>query len=341
MIKIIGDENKVHYGVLDDAIEWNYEDFKLYSPFGKELKGLRKKWRYHQFNYIGFLSDDFFIGLAAVDLGYGKNFFAFHYDIHTKQKYYFEKRFLIKKNKLTFDRNPEEGMIEYKDRNSELLILKSHQKEELEIHCNFESKLIINAVFPYSLKDSPLRVLNPVTPTAWMFTEKYASLQPSEIDICLNGKMLPVSKRKVSCIYDWSGGYPKRETDWFWSCFGGYNESGIPIGVNFATLVNESFYPENAVWIDKKRKRVSRIIFDFDANDPFKPWSIYDEGKEEVDLTFVPCGEHQEQFSAKPLTAIFFRQLIGHYSGNLTDSSGKKVDIGKIAGFAEIHNSVW
>ncbi|PIE97537.1 MAG: hypothetical protein CR988_07360 [Treponema sp.] len=341
MIKLINDGNKVNYGVIDSLIDWNYKDFKLYNLFGKEIKGLKKKFKYHQFNYIGFSSSDFVIGIGIVDLSYAKNIFTFYYDLKKNQKYYFNRRFMLPTKKLQFDRNPDDYIINFKDSKSECSIIKSHNKKEFSINANFESKLIIKAYFSYSLDDEPLRVINPVTTTAWMFTEKYPSLKPSKIKITFNGKLLSDSENDVTCVYDWSGGYPKRETNWYWCCFGGYNSEKLPIGVNFATLVNESFYPENAVWINKKRKRHSCIIFDFDANDPFKTWTIHDEGKREVCLNFEPSGEHKEQLHAKPITEIAFRQFVGYFTGWMLDANGRKVDIGRIAGFTEIHNSIW
>ena len=42
MYKLIGENNKVNYGSIDEVIDFNYKDFKLLNFFGKELKGFVK-----------------------------------------------------------------------------------------------------------------------------------------------------------------------------------------------------------------------------------------------------------------------------------------------------------
>ena len=43
MYKIIGENNKVNYGCIDEPVEWNYEEFKLLDFFNKEITGIKKK----------------------------------------------------------------------------------------------------------------------------------------------------------------------------------------------------------------------------------------------------------------------------------------------------------
>ncbi len=79
MYKIIGKDNRVNYGCIDEPIEWNYTDFKLLDFFNKEIKGFKKKFAYHQFNYVGITAGQYILGFATVDLGYLYNVFAFIY----------------------------------------------------------------------------------------------------------------------------------------------------------------------------------------------------------------------------------------------------------------------
>jgi hypothetical protein len=37
MYKLIGENNKVNYGCIDEPIEWNYAEFKLLDFFNKEV----------------------------------------------------------------------------------------------------------------------------------------------------------------------------------------------------------------------------------------------------------------------------------------------------------------
>jgi len=61
MYKIIGENNRVNYGCIDEPIEWNYEEFKLLVFFNKEIKGFKKKFAYHQFNYVGITAGKYIV----------------------------------------------------------------------------------------------------------------------------------------------------------------------------------------------------------------------------------------------------------------------------------------
>jgi len=340
MYDIIGDNNKVNYGVIDEPVNWNIDDFKLKNFFNKEIKGAKRKWTYKQFNYIGISNKNFVIGIAVVSLGYGYSIFAYFYDTKNGMVYEFEKTKIGSSKKLNFPKNPDEYIIEFQNKKAEILIMKSHKKEKLELHCNFESKLIINAEFDYSFKNQPLRVLNPSQPTHWTFTEKCSPLVPTEIDICLNGKALTTSKSEISAIYDWTGGFLRRETNWYWAALSGKTETGKTIGLNFAALVNETYYSENSYWIDSKRQRVPRVIFDFNAANPYESWHIFDE-ENKLNLNFKPKGERSNKLNAMPVSKIDFRQFIGHYTGWLLNDKGEKEQIANQVGFCEIHRSIW
>ena len=117
-------------------------------------------------------------------------------------------------------------------------------------------------------------------------------------------------------LYDWSAGYFNRNTNWLWSALAGFLEDGTPVGANFAALVNESFYPENAFWIGGERTRLPRVIFQYDPEDPAKgDWRIYTEDGT-VDLRFHPLGERSEK-TWMPFVKVNFRQFMGDYTGKL------------------------
>ncbi len=79
MKSIIGPDNRVAYGVYDEPVDFNVQDFALWNFFGKEIKGLKKRFAFHSFNYLGISSGDYFVGLAAVRLGYLNTVFAYVY----------------------------------------------------------------------------------------------------------------------------------------------------------------------------------------------------------------------------------------------------------------------
>lgn len=339
MQKIVQPNRQVAYGSFDEPIEWNYADFKLLDFFNREVKGLRKALAYHQFNYIAVMNPQFIIGIGIVDLNYCFSLFAFYCDLTLGMQFKYFKKGLFSKA-LRFERNPDSYMTEFKDGASELLILKSNDKGELEIHCNVLKKLIVNGVFSLGWDNRPLRVLNPSDPNCFTFTEKCSPLQPKSLDICLNGKPLELKPGDTAAVFDWSGGYLRRETNWLWACMAGKSAAGTPIGANLASLVNESFYPEDAVWFGSQRRRLHNVIFDIDRSTLSRPWHLFTE-TDEVDLTFTPKDEFKMKMNLPPVLKIFFRQFVGTFDGFFTRPDGTREAVHALPGLTEFHRSLW
>ncbi len=186
----------------------------------------------------------------------------------------------------------------------------------------------------------PLRVLNPNDPNRFTFTEKCSPLIAEKFEMSLDGEELSFDSKAVTAIYDWSGGYLRRETNWYWTAFGSILPDGTSIGSNLAAFVNETYFSENAFWVNNKRTRVSRVIYDIDPLDPYKSWHVYDEAGT-LDLTFTPEGERNDKINAGPLVKTIFRQFVGTFEGYFQPEEGNKVDFKDIKGFCEIHRAIW
>jgi Domain of unknown function (DUF2804), C-terminal/Domain of unknown function (DUF2804), N-terminal len=341
MVKLIGENNKVNYGCIDEGIEWNYQDFILRDFFNKEIKGLKKKLAYHQFNYIGITAGDYIVGFAVVDLGAIKNVFGFLYAKGEGILLESDDKCLGNSKKMDFPRNPDEYNIKFDSGKTTIRIEKSHKKGVLNIDCNFKGRLKVKGTFPYSMeKNHPLRVLNPSDPNRFTFTEKCGPLQPSELELSLDDKALEYDSKTVTAIYDWTGGYLRRETNWYWTAFGAVLPDKTSIGANLAAFVNETYFSENAYWINNKRSRISRVIYDFDTLDPYKPWHIYDEDGT-IDLTFLPEGERNDKINAGPIVKTIFRQFVGTFEGFLKPEGDKKIEFKDVKGFCETHRAIW
>ncbi|MCG6194356.1 DUF2804 domain-containing protein [Leptospira sp. FAT2] len=339
-MKIIGAENKVNYGVFDGPVEFNYKEFQLLDFFGKEIRGLKKRFAFKRFNYIGIITDEFLIGFAAVSLGYVYNVFAYLYHYKEGILYEFDAKGLDTGKELDFPANPDEYSIRFKKGASFLNVNKSHSDKKLEVEAFLGKKLRFRFNADFGLKShSPLRVVNPSEPTHWTFTEKCSPITPSSIELSYNGKPLSFDPKKTTILYDWSGGYLRRETNWYWAAFSAILPNKTTIGANFAALVNETFFSENAFWIDRKRTRVPRLIFDFSQKDPYKTWRIYDE-EGLVDLEFKPEGERKDKMNLI-VTKLYFRQFVGKFSGKFESAQGKKVSFKDVYGFTEFHRSLW
>lgn len=341
MIKLIGDNNKVNYGCIDEPIEWNYEDFELRDFFNKEIKGLKKKMAYHQFNYIGITAGEYIAGFAVVDLGLIKNVFGFIYRKGEGILLESDDKCLGSSKQMDFPRNPDNHITEFRASKTRIRIEKSHESGMLSIDCVFKNRLKIKGDFPFSLDShQPLRVLNPSIPTRFTYTEKCSPLKAARFELSLDEKPLEFDREKVVAIYDWTGGYLRRETNWYWTAFGAVLPDETTIGANFAAFVNETYFSENAFWVNSKRSRVSRVIYDFNELNPYEPWHVYDEAQT-IDLIFTPEDERNDKINGGPLVKTIFRQFVGTFTGYFRPENSNKVEFSEVKGFCEMHRAIW
>lgn len=341
MYKIIGENNKVNYGCIDEPIEWNYEEFKLLDFFNKEITGFKKNFAYHQFNYIGITAGKYIVGFATVDLGYLKNVFGFIYAKDQGVILESDDKCLGFSKKMNFPRNPDNYLTTFKSGKTSVQVEKSHDKGMLSIDCNFKDRLKFKGSFPFSIEShQPLRVLNPNVPTRFTYTEKCSPLIANDFELSLDGNHLEFETDNVTAIYDWSGGYLRRETNWYWTAFGAILPDKTSIGANFAAFTNETYFSENAFWIDHIRTRVPRVLYDFNEQEPYQTWHVYDESGL-VDLIFTPEGERNDKINGGPLVKTIFRQFVGSFDGFFKPIDGEKVEFKDVKGFCEIHRAIW
>ena len=339
MERLIGEDGRVRYGCVDGPVDFNHGDFPLRDFFGRRVGRLRRRMALGAFNYVGILGEGFVTGLAAVRLGYLANVFAFHFEYQGAKGW--ERSIKCLPSALAFPMDPDEGAIRYQGRGCGLRLEKSHARAELEVAADF-GRLQVAGRFPYGFAAQPLRVVNPSCgdPNRFTFTEKCAPLRPEALSVRFDGVERVPDPARVAALYDWSGGFFNRNSNWLWAALAGFLADGTPVGANFAALVNESFYPENAFWLGGERVRAAQVIFDYDPEDPRREdWRIHTEDGQ-VELRFRPLGERGER-TRVPFLKVNFRQFVGEYSGWLRDPEGRPVRLDRVPGLAEIHLSVW
>jgi len=334
-MRLIDDRGRVRHGCFDGPLAFNVEAFKLRGFFGRELSALQRRLALGGFSFLGILTGDLLVGLAAVRLGYASHVFGYVFDFRTGCLQERSARALP--GRLQFPMDGDESAIRFQGSGCSLRLDKSHARESLEVDATFGPGLQIRGAFGCGFATQPLRVVNPSCgdPRRFTFTEKVSPLPARSLSVVLDGVERAGDPGQALALYDWSAGYFNRHTNWLWSAFAGHLEDGRPVGANFAALVNESFYPENAFWIGGERTRLARVIFDYDPEDPFRDdWRIFTEDGQ-VDLRFHPLG-HRGERSWLPFVKVNFRQLMGEFTGKLGGAQLKGV-----RGLAELHLSVW
>nr|WP_227671439.1 DUF2804 family protein [Psychrobacter sp. 72-O-c] len=154
---------------------------------------------------------------------------------------------------------------------------------------------------------------------------------------------------------DWTLGYMRHETNWFWTCINSYLPDGRHFLLNLSMGVNETGMSENACWLDGQIFYLPPVLFSrneinlqnksnqsTDANRP-QPWRIYHQNlgwsKVDIDLTFTPITVYEKTDNFGVIASIF-EQWLGEYSGEIRIGD-QVVKVDKVIGLAEDHFAKW
>lgn len=116
---------------------------------------------------------------------------------------------------------------------------------------------------------------------------------------------------------DYTQGILARRTAWKWAMALGYLSDGRRVGVNIVAGFNDD-HPtanENGLWIGDRLIPLGRARFDFDPQDPSRPWSVYTEDRN-LELYFQPYYVHREDKNLGVITSHFV-QPAGRFEGRL------------------------
>jgi hypothetical protein len=336
--KIIDKNGNLLVGKIENQeIDFNYKDYKLLNFFDKEVKGLKKRFKFHHFNYYAVLSDKYVFAFAIIDLGYVKSIFLYLYDYKGNFLFKTDKKMMGSSKKMNFPINPDKHEIKYKDKKLSLNVNKDYLQGLISVEIKMDF-LDVRFSVKYNNSNNPLKVVTPAGHNGWTFTEKCSNINEFEY-FSIKFESNELDFKSASLVYDWSGGYLKRETNWLWASFSGLNSNNKLIGANFAAMVNETYETENIYWIGKDAFKQDNIIFNYDKNNVYAPWIIENKNKTAF-IEFLPQNEINDNTNM-----IFvknsFRQFIGKFSGFFFNEKKEKIIFKNISGITEIHKALW
>ncbi len=295
-----------------------------------DLKPLNKNLVYrltHQkrWVYLAIASDDLFVGVAVVDLGYVKSSFGFVYAR--------DGGMLADKSAIG---HPVAGGVangidaglaaNFSSRGTRVEIVRRGDALEVEA---FFPEMELRARLATSVPHAPLSAIGPVPGGIVDATEKHALL-PVTGEVVVRG----VRRSLDGAVggWDYTHGYLARHTRWRWGYLLGRTTRGDRVGMNLV----EGFLGECecGVWINDTLHPVGEGRFAFDERDPLRPWKISSTDGA-IDLTFEPGGMHSEKNDFKVVRSRFV-QPVGLYRGKILDHT-----VDGVLGVAEDQDVVW
>lgn len=329
------------FGILSEPVGPIERDaFELQMPMGGKAGWWARKFGFKHFQYIGAVSDEFFVGCAIADTSLVTNVFMYVFDPKTGrlQKGGWE-TFLGKG--FSYNPDPDNGVSHFSSRLGHVTMEAKRNaatgEQTKTLLVELKSGLHIDLSFEDAPPYEPMRICTQTGATGWTYAQKVAGV-PARGSLRCDWGEYQMEEVNAYAHHDFTAGYLRRETHWHWACLSGVADSGEALGLNLSCGVNETAFTENCIWCDGQMLKVDTVLFDFDGEDLNQPWTITSFDNK-IDLTFTPMGAYSSERNAL-VAATDFHQLFGRFNG-VVRCAGRDVAVTDMYGFAERQYAKW
>ncbi len=303
-----------------------------YAPLqvGLWQRALRtKRWL-----YLGVATDDLYVAVAVVHLGYASSVFAYAFDRQAGRNVASASLFAPSlaarvasgpgAGMLASFRAPGGQVNVTRDASDAGAILLDARLRDLEIRARFDS-----------LGAPPGIVAIAPVPGGIVNTTQKRALLAVNGEAVINGQRRALTDALGG--YDATHGLLGRHTKWRWAFMLGRSREGAPVAVNLVDgFVGER---ECAVWLDEEVHGVGEGRIVPDPSALLAPWGITTSDGA-VDLRFTPGDLHAEKKNMK-LVVSDFVQAVGTYTGTIQLPDRAPVEIVDALGVAEDQDIRW
>lgn len=338
------------FGIFSQVKSINYLDYHSHLISQKPLPNWRKNLKANQFCFIQIIQPPFRVCLALATIKLATSAFVYLYNDETDELEVCEAlQPLTRHTQLEGDCY--QGKMAFTHTNLTLTL--DFTPSQVKVVLDSLS-LALNATL--ARQAQPLAICTPTGRRGWTFTQK----EPLK---ALSGHLLikahsqfntdaPDTKPEqidftVTTIanLDWTLGYMRHETNWFWSCINSYLPDGRHFALNLAMGVNETGFCENACWLDGQIFYLPPVMFvrkNLDTPEQ-NTWRVYHQNlgwsNVDIDIIFTPIRVYKKTDNFGIIASIF-EQWLGEYSGEIRIGD-KVIHLDKVLGLAEDHFAKW
>jgi hypothetical protein len=304
------------------------------TPFGEVEMGAAgwKRYRLKEWHYVSFTTDEWFVALGMVQLGYVANLFSYAVDRVQKRPAVEYGSLSAMGRSLSMAPSSVRGTTRWTSRTASVSITASDGWDvELDIPLGNER---LRGRAQIAARES-LAILHRLDPRRLAYTHKAAGW-PASGHLELGAHSIRLDGGLAAS--DWTRSQASRVTKWKWASLSGFLQDGTSIGLNLSSQVYDDakgHSVENALWIDGAVRPLSGVRFEVPTAPKSKRWVIRSVDGNEVDIEFEPLGAREEHTNFG-LVRTDFIQPYGRFAGHVCGH-----DITGCFGVVETHLSVW
>ena len=315
-----------------DGDQWQIGVYR--TPFAEAALSTRswRRYRLKEWHYVSFTTEEWYVAVGLVQLGYIGNLFCYAVDRIQKRCAVEYVSLSPLGRALSLAPSSVRGTTSWKSRAATVSIAANDGwavdldiplgAERLRGRAHIESRDSLAMLH----RLGPQRVAYTHTAAGWP-ASGYLELGPRPIR--LDGAL---------AASDWTRSQASRVTEWKWASLSGLLHDGTAIGLNLSADVYDDakgHSVENALRIDGKVRPLSGVRFEMPSDPKTKRWVIRSLDTDEVDVEFEPLGAREEHRNFG-LVRTDFVQPYGRFAGRVCGH-----DITGCFGVVEAHVSVW
>ena len=335
------------FGVFQQVTAINYLDYYSYLISQKSISQWRKDFKVNQFCFIQIIQPPYRLCLALATIKLASSAFVYLYNDETEQLEICEALQPLT-HQASFQGDHYQGQMSFTHSKLRMTLDFSPSQVIVELDSQY---LAIRATL--ERKAQPLAICTPTGRRGWTITQKEPfSIVSGQLIIKTNAKFNAETQtlrvdftESTIANLDWTLGYMRHETNWFWSSINSYLPDGRHFLLNLSMGVNETGMSENACWLDGKITYLPPVLFarqDLDSL-PQSTWRIYHQNLGwsaiDIDLNFRPITVYKKVDNFG-IVASIFEQWIGEYSGEILLGE-EIIQLHNVIGLAEDHFAKW
>ncbi len=311
------------------------EGYDLRTPMGGRAGWFARRFGFKHFQYMGAVSDKLFVGCAIADAGLLVNSFAYAFDPRSRQ--------LCKRGwerplgrGFAYNPDPDDGVSRFTGARGSVTMTAVQGRHEKRLQVELDD-LEIDMAFVDAPPFETLRICTQTGATGWTYAQKVAGVPATGTVRCALGEF-NLEEINAYAHHDFTAGYLRAQTNWYWACLSGRAASGEVIGCNLSSGVNESGVTENCLWCDGRLFKVDSVLLECDEDDLERPWEISSHDGA-VALVFTPLGAYRARRNLW-LAGNNFQQLFGRFDGVIRCGE-REIVVRDMGGFAERQYLKW
>lgn len=312
--------------------EWQIGLYR--TPFATAEMSTRgwKRYRLKEWHYVSFTTDEWYVAVGLVQLGYVANLFTYAVD-RVEGKSAIEYGALSPLGRaLRFAPSSVRGTSTWRSQSANVTIdARDGWDVELDVPLGAER---LRGRAHIGARDS-LAMLHRLGPRRVAYTHKAAGW-PASGYFELGTR--PIRLDGGLAASDWTRSQASRVTEWKWASLSGFVHGGSALGLNLSAQVyddDKGHSLENAFWIDGQLQRLGGVRFVVPSNPTTQRWGIRSLEGDEVDIEFEPLGAREERTNFG-LVRTEFVQPYGNFTGRV-----RGYEITGCFGVVETHLAVW